>query len=221
MRSDFIKVLHEIDKMKSILYKNSYPRDLADKCIKEFLDKILAPKSVVSTVSKKNLVISLLYFCKLSLQICTRINRIMKNKRPYCNIQFAFLTKCEISNFLTYKDKIPSLLCSGIAYKFECCGCNSTYYGKTNVFLRSECMNTALTGKRVKGDDDSSINENLLFCNHTLGFEDFLILATNNNDFKITLMQSLLINRDRPPLNKNKQSLTLEFFIPKEPSFIV
>ena len=39
---DFIKFHHEIDKLKSILYKNSYPRDLVDKCIKEFLDKKLA-----------------------------------------------------------------------------------------------------------------------------------------------------------------------------------
>ena len=44
--SDFIKFHHEIDKLKSILYKNSYPRDLVDKYIKEFLDKILAPKPV-------------------------------------------------------------------------------------------------------------------------------------------------------------------------------
>ena len=34
----FIKFHHEIDKLKSILYKNSYPRGLIDKCIKEFLD---------------------------------------------------------------------------------------------------------------------------------------------------------------------------------------
>ena len=32
--SDFIKFHNEIDKLKSILYKNSYPRDLVDKCIK-------------------------------------------------------------------------------------------------------------------------------------------------------------------------------------------
>ena len=97
--SDFIKFHHEIDKLKSILYKNSYPRDLVDKCIKEFLDKILAPKPAVSTVPKKNLVIGLPYLGKLSLQIRTRINHIMKNKLSYCNIRFVFQTKCKISNF--------------------------------------------------------------------------------------------------------------------------
>ena len=46
---DFIQFHDEIDKLKSILYKNSYPRDLVNKCIKEVLAKILAPKPVAST----------------------------------------------------------------------------------------------------------------------------------------------------------------------------
>ena len=46
----------------------------------------------------------------------------------------------------------------------------------------------ALTGKRVKGDEDSAIEEHLLFCNHAPDFEDFSILATINNDFKVTLI---------------------------------
>ena len=191
--SDFIKFHHEIDKLKGILYKNSYPRDLVDKCIKEFLDKILAPKPVVSTVPKKNLVIGLPYLGKLSLQIRTRINRIMKNKLPYCNIRFVFQTKCKISNFFTFKDKIPSFLRSGIVYKFHCGSCNATYYDKTKRHFKVRMCEhlgiSALTGKRVKGDDDSAIKEHLLFCNHTPEFEDFSILASNNNDFKVTLIQ--------------------------------
>ena len=66
-----------------------------------------------------------------------------------------------------------------------------------------------LTGKRVKGDDDSAIKEHPLFCSHTTDFEDFSILATDNNDFKVTLKESLLINGDYALLNKNKRSLPL------------
>ena len=69
---------------------------------------------------------------------------------------------------------------------------------------------SALTDKRVKGDDDSAIKEHLLFCNHTPDFKDFSILATNSNGFKVMLMERLLTNRDHPPLNRNKQSLPLE-----------
>ena len=35
---------------------------------------------------------------------------------------------------------------------------------------------SALTGKRMKGDDDFAIKEHLLFCNHKPDFEDFSIL---------------------------------------------
>ena len=48
----------------------------------------------------------------------------------------------------------------------------------------------ALTGKRVKGDNDSAIKERL-FCNHSTGFDDFSILASSNNYFKVTLIESL------------------------------
>ena len=59
--SDFIKFHHEIDRLKGILYNNSYQCDLVKKCIKEFLDKILAPKPAASAGPKKNLVIALPY----------------------------------------------------------------------------------------------------------------------------------------------------------------
>ena len=42
--SDFVKIHHEINILKSILYKNSHPRDFADKCVEEFLDRVLTPK---------------------------------------------------------------------------------------------------------------------------------------------------------------------------------
>ena len=71
---------------------------------------------------------------------------------------------------------------------------------------------SALTGKRVKGDVNFAIKEHLLFCNHAPDFEDLSVLTTNNNDFKVMLMESLPINRDHPPLNKNDQSLHLELF---------
>ena len=112
--------------------KKSFLRDLVDKCIKEFLDKILAPKPVVSTVPKKDLVIALLCLGTLSLQIHARINRIMKTKLPYCYIQFVFQTKW----LFTFKDKIPSFLCSAIVYKFQCGDCNAIYYGKTKRYFK-------------------------------------------------------------------------------------
>ena len=77
----------------------------------------------------------------------------------------------------------------------------------------------ALTGKTVKGD--SAIKEHLLFCNHAPDFEDLSILTTNNNDSKLTLMESLVINRAHPPLKKTSNLYHLNFLIAKKQSFIV
>ena len=140
----------------------------------------------------------------------------MKNKLPYWNTRLLFQTNCKISNYFTFKDKIPSFVCSGIVYNFQCGSCNATYCGKTKSHFKVRMCEhlgiSALTGKIVKDDNDSAIKEDLLFCNYPHDFEDFSILATKNNDFKFTLIASLLINRDHPPLNKNKQSLPLELF---------
>ena len=145
-----------------------------DKLIKECLGKMLAPKPVVSAVPKKNLLTVLIYLDKLSFQMRTRINRIMKNKLPYFNVPFVFETKWQISNFFTFKDKIPLFLRSGIVYKFKCASCNAPYYGNIKDHLQvTICEHlgiSAFTGKRVKDDDNSAIKDHLLFCNHSPDF---------------------------------------------------
>ena len=211
---------HEINILKSILYKNSYPSDFVDKCIKTFLDRVLPRKILLSKVPKKDLMIVLPYLGKLSLQIRTRINRVMKNKLPHCNFRIVFQSK--LINFFISKDKIPVFLRSGIVYKLKCGGCNTTYYCKTKHHFKVRMCEhvgvSALTGKRVKGDKDSAIKKHHLFCNHSSGFDDFFILASNNNEFKVTLMDSLLINRDHPPLDLNKNLWS--FLIFEENNFI-
>ena len=87
----------------------------------------------------------------------------MKNKLPHCNFRIVFQSKCKLINFFTFKDKIPIFLRSGIVYKCKCGGCNATYYGKAKRhFIVRMCEHlgvSALTGKRVKGDNDSAVKE--------------------------------------------------------------
>ena len=156
------------------MYENSYPRDLIDKCVKNFLEEILAPKPVVNTVPKKDLKIA---------QPSLDFHRYLR---------------------------------SGIVYNFQHGSSNATYYGKTKRHIKVRmCEHLDIftfIGERVKGDNDSAIKGYLSFCNHTPDLEDFSILGTNTVDFKVTLIEKLLINIDHPPLNKNKQSLPLELF---------
>ena len=134
---------------------------------KKQLDRVLTQKVFVSTVPKKDLMIVIPYLDKLSLQIHTKINCVMKNKLPHCNFRIVFQSKCRLINFFTFKDKIPIFLRSGIVYNFKSGGCNATSYGKTTHHFKVRMCEhlgvSALTGKRVKEDDDCAIKEHHLF----------------------------------------------------------
>ena len=144
---------------------------------KQILRQSINAEIVVSTVPKKDLMIVPLYLGKLSLQIPTRINRVMKNKLPYCNFRIVFHTKCKLINFFTFKDKISVFLRSGIFSKFKCGDCNVTYYGKTklhfNIRMCEHLGVSVLTGKRVKEDYDSAMKNIIYFAIIHLVFKIF------------------------------------------------
>ena len=103
----------------------------------------------------------------------------MRNKLSHCNSRIVFQIKCKLIN-----------LRSGIVNKFKRGGCDASYYGKTKRHFKVRmCKHlgvSALTGKRVKGDNHSAKKEHPLYFNHSSGFDDFSTLASNNCDFEVT-----------------------------------
>ena len=110
------------------------------------------------------------------------------------------------------------MLLSGLVYQYERSGCNATYHGETkrhfNVQICKHLGISHLTGKNVKIDNNklTAIQEDLLCCNCFPCFEDFSIMTTESNGFKLKIMQSLLIACDKPILKKADFSLPLELF---------
>ena len=56
------------------------------------------------------------------------------------------------------------------------------------------------------------IQEHLVCCNYSPSFEEYSILTKESNDFKLKIMQGLLISHDKPFLNNADSSLSLELF---------
>ena len=86
---------------------------------------------------------------------------------------------------------------------------------KSNAILKSEFVGIShLTEEKVKINNNKlmRIQEHLLCCNYSSSFEDFSILTRESNDFKLKIMESLLIAHDKPILNKADSSLLLELF---------
>jgi len=214
--SSYEKFHQEVVILKEFLKLNSFPERIIDYNIKKFLNNIFTPKKVQLTAEKKPVLVVLPFLGKISLEIKKRIYRCIKKNIPYCKPVFAFQSKNRLSNIFRFKDTFSKDLQSHIVYKFQCGICNDTYYGKTERHFKvraSEHLGiTPLTNKRVKKPKESAVNEHLLYFGHDANFESFEILAKESNAFKLAIKESLLISRDKPPLNKNIYSIPLQLF---------
>ena len=214
--SSFSRFHIELQNIKEIFRKIGYPKQFIDRCIKTFFDKLYTFKPIVSTVEKKNLLLVLPYLGIVSQQIHKKLYKTIKDIIPCCKINLVFKTQRKLSNFFSYKDRICKDLTSGIVYKFQCGGCNASYYGQTKRHFKvrvSEHMGVSpLTGK-VKPSSiytkNTAVKEHMLSCNHRVYMDDFSILAHAESTFFLELKESLFIMRDNPVLNRTISSVPL------------
>ena len=63
----------------------------------------------------------------------------------------------------------------------------------------TKTLGVYLTGKKVKTENNklTAIQEYLLCCKYSKSFEEFSILTRESNDFKLKIMESLQIARDK------------------------
>ena len=139
----------------------------------------------------------------------------MKNKLRYCNIRFVFQTKWKLSIFLHLKTEFHCFYVMSVFRNVSVVAAMLPVTAKLNVLLRSEWWNTwelrHSLGKELKVMTIVPL-KNIFYSAITRLILNFSFLTTNNKNFKVTLMESLLINRDHTPLNDNKQFLSLELF---------
>ena len=211
---DFKTFHFEIDHLKTILIKSNYPLNFIDSCIKSFLNKLYTPKVVIPNIPKRNVFVKLPFLGSTSFQIRKKLQKLFTDKLTSCNLKIVFTSPVRVKSFFTFKDKLPKMLLSGLVYQYKCGGCNATYYGKTKRHFKEHLGISHLTEKKVKIDNNkpTAIQEHLLCCNYCPSFEDFSILTRQNNDFKLRIMESLLIARVKTILNKADSSLPLELF---------
>ena len=74
-----------------------------------------------------------------------------------------------------------------------------------------------LTGKKVKPINNSSVCDHLLHSNYLPSFDNFSIMAQENNKFLLEIKESLLIVRVKPSLNRNISSTSLNRNISSTP----
>ena len=190
--------------------------NFTDSCIKSFLNKLYTPKVIVQNAPKINVFVKLLFWGSTSFQIRKKLHKFFNDKLTSYRLKIVFMSSVRVKSFFTFKDKLLKMLLSGLVSKYS--DCNATYYGKTKRHFKVQiCEHLSishLTGKKKKIDNKklTAIHEHLLCCKYSPSYEDFSILTREINDFKLKIMESLLISRDNSFFNKGYSSLPLELF---------
>ena len=114
-----------------------------------------------------------------------------------------------------YKDRISTLVCSNVIYKFSCSGCNASYYGKTkrNLLIRcNEHLGINRNGRELSSPSLPSIRDHIKQTGHTASIDDFSVISKTTNSYDLLIHESLLIQRDRPSLNSQQSSISMVLF---------
>ena len=210
--SSFELLHQEILKLKDIFKRNGYPISFIDKCVKRFFIE----KKTFLTASKKQLVCVLPFIGKKSLQLRSRLVKSIQENLQFCSLKLVFQSPCKLRSLFHFKDTLDKKILSDLVYRYTCSNCNVTYYGKTyrHFFTRAaEHMGISnLTEKRFKNVKQSAVSDHLLQCDCSINFDDFDILASETNNFRLLIKESLLIMRDKPVLNRTTTSFPLKVF---------
>ena len=216
---DWSKFHAEVEFLKEVFRKNSYPEYFIDKCIKIFLDKKINPSN--AHIRKPDLIISLPYMGRYSNELKKKITRLASKFLGDIKVNVVWNSPRRLRNLFTYKDKLPMRLRSKILYRFTCNGCNSIYLGKTkrHFLVRAyEHLGISLrTGNQFTYNPNNNNNSGILEhlhqrdeCNGNL--ECFEIIGMANNDFFLRLKESLLIKKFKPTINSKEKSIPLRLF---------
>ena len=149
------------------------------------------------------------------MQTRTKLRKSLKDIRNCCKLQIVSKSQNKLANDFLFKDRIPKELISGVLYKLQCGLCNESYYGECvrhlNVRIGEHIGISPLTRKKIK-PKGSAVSNHLLFCNHSVSFENFSVLTKEKKKLLLELKESLLIMRNKHSLNKNIRSAPLFLF---------
>ena len=218
--SSSTEIFHkEVERLRGILAKNSYPLEFVDQCIASFLNKIFKKKIPVHTVEKRTETVVLPYLGRLSLEIRKRLRKYVNKHITCCKLVVIFRSQRRLKTLFRFKDTIPRALQSYVLYRYTCGTCNCSYIGKTDRHCHIRwCEHLKITPTRGRPSKNKSeptaIRQHSLDSQHPASLDDFEIIGReqSRNDFKLKIKESLLIKKYRPKLNENVQSIPLLLF---------
>ena len=207
----------EVERLRAILSKNSYPLEFVDQCITAFLNK--CHKRPVHTVEKRSQVIVLPYLGKLSLEIRSRLKKYVSKHISNVKLMIIFRSQRRLKSLFRFKDSLPERLQSFIVYRFTCGACNSSYVGKTDRHRHIRwCEHLKLQpfrgGPSKSKKKPTAVEQHTTDTGHEASYTDFEVIGKekSRNTFYLKIKESLLIKKLAPSLNDHESSIPLSLF---------
>ena len=143
------------------------------------------------------------------------LGKFFFNMLPSVNVRIVLRNNFNISSLFTIKDSFDDLLSARVVYNYKCPSCKSgQYVGSTirNLHIRI-CEHKGVsfrTKRRLARPGFSAVRQH---CEEIHGLEpkdsDFTILKKTTDDFKLRIIESILIKKLKPPLNNSLSSYPL------------
>ena len=192
---------------------NKFPSSLFWSTVRKFLNRTLNPSPRSFDVPKDIKYMVLPFFGHQSYTLRNKLSKIFKSYYPQLNVRFVLCNKTSIGSLFSVKDKLPTMLCSNVIYKFTCEDCSSSYVGSTirNLQIRvSEHMGVSfLTGEALGVPTHSNIRDHSRQYNHALRPDNFEVIGRAGPSDHIRLLESVYIRYLNPDINDMESAIPL------------
>lgn len=189
--SNYTTFHESLQKAKSILEKNQYPKSFIDPIIKNTLEKLIRTDVEKEQVQEEE-VEKKMFIVQYRGKISDEFQRSLFKINAPCRVVF---TMRKLKNVLpSLKSSIDTPFKSWLVYKIKCPRCNACYVGYTRRHLSSRV--------NEHGNSKKPVGSHMRACEHVLNMADVTILARSSRSEKhLMILEALYIAQLKPSIN--------------------
>ena len=120
-----------------------------------------------------------------------RVVKSIQQNLKFCCLNVIFQSPWKLLALYKLKDSLDKKIRSDLIYSYTCSNCNVTYYGKTSRHFFTRAAEhvgiSNLIEKRVKNMKESAVSDHRLRCDCVISFDDFDVLASHTNNFRLLI----------------------------------
>ena len=207
--SSWLLFSKEVDFLRDVFWKNGYPKELFDSCLRHFLNLKHVRDNADSKVEydKVETIFLIPYIGLPAVIFGRKLKRLLKEY--YCMDVKVVFSSFKVKNYFSLKCHTPVPLKANVVYQFTCLrDANSTYIGKTIRHL--------VTRVKEHSTSPSAIKEHLsscTTCKDDYSCNSFKVIDSANSDFEVSIKEALYIKHKNPNLNKQLSTEGMSFML--------